>query len=260
MRLGSRSILPAGVPGTVQITVRQNGLASNALPFDHHDRQSKPSPSHEPRPQRTQARPVQPRRSTRRTVRSEEETFPFLFGGEDFELMPMSEWPLATMDVLDTGDLKAALGGLIVGGDEALARFMAHGPNMGDLEDLFNAASEWAGVENLPNFARQPQLASTQTSEAAMLAHYGVDVLDPSVSVRRVWVLLSRLPAGSWPDTTTAAHWSTEAHLLARLNDAVSDLTWITVMANSKKKPMRPKPMERPWLIGRRSTPQPGRR
>jgi hypothetical protein len=91
------------------------------------------------------------------------ETFHFVWGGEDFELMPMNEWPLATMDVLDTGDLKAALAGLIIGGDEALARFMSHNPNMGDLEDLFNAASAWAGVGDLPNSGRRPQLASTQT-------------------------------------------------------------------------------------------------
>jgi hypothetical protein len=93
-----------------------------------------------------------------------------------------------------------------------------------------------------------------------MLAHYGVDVLDPAVSVRRVSVLLTRLPAGAWPDQMTAASWSIEAHLLARLVDAVGDLTWVTVAANSKRKPRRPKPLDRPWLSGvRRRAAQPGR-
>jgi hypothetical protein len=78
-----------------------------------------------------------------------------------------------------------------------------------------------------------------------MLAVYGVDVLDPAVSLRRVHVLATRLPPGSLPAADHAGAWSTEAHLLARLNDAIDVLTWITLRVNGSKA-SKPKPMTRP--------------
>ncbi len=78
-----------------------------------------------------------------------------------------------------------------------------------------------------------------------MLAVYGVDVLDPNVSLRRVHVLVSRLPAGSLPWADNAMAWSAEAHLLARLNDAIDLLTWVTARAAGSKA-SRPKPLRRP--------------
>jgi len=79
-----------------------------------------------------------------------------------------------------------------------------------------------------------------------MLAAYGVDTLDPTVTLRRVWVLLRRLPPGTVSDPDSAASWSVESHLLATMVDAVRDLTWLTAAVNSKQKPQRPKPMHRP--------------
>jgi hypothetical protein len=78
-----------------------------------------------------------------------------------------------------------------------------------------------------------------------MLAHYGVDVLDPRVTLRRVKVLAERLPAGSWPDPDSAMSWSTETHMLAQLYDAVAALTYITIRAAGGK-PAKPKPFPRP--------------
>jgi hypothetical protein len=75
-----------------------------------------------------------------------------------------------------------------------------------------------------------------------MLAAYGVDVLDPGVSLRRVHVLLERLPPHA---RRGGEQWSTEAELLAGLIDHVATLTWITMRANGSNA-SRPKPIERP--------------
>jgi len=83
--------------------------------------------------------------------------------------------------------------------------------------------------------------------EAAMLRTYGVDTLGPGLSPRRVWVLLSNMPAGAVPQwTDSAAAWSVESHLLATLLDAVNMLTWVQVAKASKRKPKQPKPVDRP--------------
>jgi hypothetical protein len=75
-----------------------------------------------------------------------------------------------------------------------------------------------------------------------MLAAYGVDVLDPGVSLRRIHVLLERLPPQG---RRCGEMWSTESELLATLIDAVSTLTWVTQAAYGGKAP-RPQPMPRP--------------
>jgi hypothetical protein len=76
-----------------------------------------------------------------------------------------------------------------------------------------------------------------------MLAAYGVDVLDPAVSTRRVHVLLDRLP----PQARRGGEmWSTEAELLAQLVDHVAELTWVTLRAHGAKNVAKPRPMARP--------------
>jgi hypothetical protein len=79
-----------------------------------------------------------------------------------------------------------------------------------------------------------------------MLAVYGIDVLDPETSLRRIRILAERLPPGSLPRVERAS-WTQEAHLLARLNDAVDLLTWVVMrLAGSKAK--QPKPLPRPGV------------
>jgi hypothetical protein len=78
-----------------------------------------------------------------------------------------------------------------------------------------------------------------------MLAHYGVDVLDRRTSLRRVSVLLRRLPPGAWPVETSPASWSIESHLLASVLDSLAWLTYITVKAAGGKA-REPKPVPRP--------------
>jgi hypothetical protein len=82
-----------------------------------------------------------------------------------------------------------------------------------------------------------------------MMAVYGIDVLDPSVSLRRIHVLSQRLPPGALPRVDEGS-WTNEAHLLARLNDAIDLLTWVVMrVAGSKAK--QPKPLPRPGSRGK---------
>lgn len=80
--------------------------------------------------------------------------------------------------------------------------------------------------------------------EEALLRVYGVD--PHKATPRRVWSLLRRLPAGTWHKDNGPASWSNEAYLIAGLIDSVNQNTWVTVAANSKKKPKQPKPIPRP--------------
>ena len=72
---------------------------------------------------------------------------------------------------------------------------------------------------------------------------FGVDVLDPQVSTRRVSDLLRRLPPSALKGGEL---WSTEADLLAVLVDQVAILTWVTLRANGAKRAPRPRPLPRP--------------
>ena len=92
-----------------------------------------------------------------------------------------------------------------------------------------------------------------------MLGAYGVDVLDPAVSTRRVAVLVDRLP----PHAREGGElWSTEADLLALLVDHVAMLTWVTLRAHGARNVARPRPLPRPAQPGKpapqRAGPGPG--
>ena len=75
-----------------------------------------------------------------------------------------------------------------------------------------------------------------------MQAAYGVDVLGPGISCRRVALLLDRLPPSA---RSLGQAWSAEAELLAVLVDHVAYLSWITARAAGGK-PKKPKPYPRP--------------
>ncbi len=87
-----------------------------------------------------------------------------------------------------------------------------------------------------------------------MLAAYGVDVLDLSVSTRRLWVLLERLPPSA---RRHGEQWSIESELLAGLIDHVAYLTWVTLKASGAKSVARPKPVPRPKQRGQVTRRQP---
>jgi hypothetical protein len=75
------------------------------------------------------------------------------------------------------------------------------------------------------------------------MAAYGVDVLDPATTPRRLMVLAEYLPP--WA-RAPGEQWSIEAELLAVLVDSVAQLTWITARASGAKNVRRPKPLPRP--------------
>lgn len=75
------------------------------------------------------------------------------------------------------------------------------------------------------------------------MAAYGVDVLDPRVSTRRVHVLLERLPPSG---RRGGEAWSIESELLAGVIDHLAMLTWITLRAHGAKGAAKPKPVQRP--------------
>jgi hypothetical protein len=79
-----------------------------------------------------------------------------------------------------------------------------------------------------------------------MLAAYGVDVLDPRTTARRIRVLADRMPPHA---RMGGDQWSTESYLLAALVDHVANLTFITLKANGAKSATKPKPVPRPGRL-----------
>ncbi len=80
--------------------------------------------------------------------------------------------------------------------------------------------------------------------EEALLRVYGID--PRRATLRRIWVLVQRLPLGAWHKDQGASSWTAEAYLLAAVVDSVNQLAWMTAAVNSKRKPPRPEPIERP--------------
>ena len=71
--------------------------------------------------------------------------------------------------------------------------------------------------------------------------------VDPQqATLRRTWSLLQRMPQGEWHKDNGPGSWSNESYLLASVIDAVNQNTWVTVAANSKRRPKQPKPIPRP--------------
>jgi hypothetical protein len=76
-----------------------------------------------------------------------------------------------------------------------------------------------------------------------MQAAYGLDVLDPDVPPRRVWVLSQRLPP--WA-RRPGEDWSVESELLALIVDSIADLTWLVSRLGGSTNATRPRPLPRP--------------
>jgi hypothetical protein len=80
--------------------------------------------------------------------------------------------------------------------------------------------------------------------EETLLRVYGVD--SHKVTLRRLKVLLNRLPLGTWNKDQGPASWSQEAYLMASVIDAVNQVSWIVAQSNSRRRIPAPKPIERP--------------
>jgi hypothetical protein len=76
-----------------------------------------------------------------------------------------------------------------------------------------------------------------------MLQVYGVDVLAPGLSARRLAVLVNNLPPQA---RRFGEPWSTEADLLALVSDQLRELTWATLRIGGAKGLPRPRPLPRP--------------
>ena len=79
--------------------------------------------------------------------------------------------------------------------------------------------------------------------EEALLRVYGVD--PHRATLRRVAVLLRRLPPGTWHRDEVSS-WTRESWMLADVVDAVNTTAWMIAAVNSKTTPQRPKPYPRP--------------
>lgn len=81
---------------------------------------------------------------------------------------------------------------------------------------------------------------------------WGLDINDPSVTVRRLWAFFSRLPSDSQtindinevPRMTR--EWNVNTWMLANVIDALQAVDWHIIAANSKRTPKPPKPFPRP--------------
>ena len=91
------------------------------------------------------------------------EHFPFVFGPDDreFHALPMNDWPLGMAVFLSEGNLIEAIRLVLAEGE--FTDFLACTPTFGDLNLLFGAIGEWAGVGGLGNLSPPPQLGSIQT-------------------------------------------------------------------------------------------------
>jgi hypothetical protein len=87
--------------------------------------------------------------------------------------------------------------------------------------------------------------------EETLLRIYGVDAQE--VTFRRLDVLITRLPLGSWKKDQGAASWSETDYLLANVVDAVNQVSWVVAQSNSRRKVPVPKPLDRPGQ-GRKKT------
>lgn len=75
------------------------------------------------------------------------------------------------------------------------------------------------------------------------MAAFGVDVLDPAVTPRRIAVLAERVPPWARP---FGQQWSVEAELLAVVVDHLAQLTYVTLRAAGAKSAQKPRPLPRP--------------
>ena len=91
------------------------------------------------------------------------------------------------------------------------------------------------------------QAAFDPDVEETLLRVYGID--PHRATLRRVAVLLRRLPPGTWQMGEGPAAWSREAWMLADVVDAVNATAWLIAAVNSKTKPERPKPYPRPTAV-----------
>jgi hypothetical protein len=85
----------------------------------------------------------------------------FSYKGEEYEIPPGRQWPVAAVVAVGEGQLRAALPLLL--GQEAYARLLAAGLNAGELEFLVQTVSREAGFGSASDFPLPAVPSSTPT-------------------------------------------------------------------------------------------------
>lgn len=78
-----------------------------------------------------------------------EEPHVVTYGGEEFTVPSLEDWPLETVDQLNAGQVTAAMQGAM--GDEQWARFTAHRPSLRVIRLLVESITEAQGLESSGN-------------------------------------------------------------------------------------------------------------
>lgn len=87
--------------------------------------------------------------------------FAFTYHGADYEVPPATAWPLEAQRFIARGELDPAL--VLLLGKEPYEHLIDAGMTVGELNVLFEAIGEAAGVGSLPNLPQPAQPGSTQT-------------------------------------------------------------------------------------------------
>jgi hypothetical protein len=91
----------------------------------------------------------------------EADPFAFTYHGVTYEVPPSTAWPLQTQALIGQGELGDAL--VLLLGQEQFDQLCAAGITMGEINVLFTAVGEAAGMGGLPNSRQPAQPGSTQT-------------------------------------------------------------------------------------------------
>ena len=93
------------------------------------------------------------------------EPFRFSYAGGEYELAPPKDWPMDIQSRLAAGQVVEGVRAILLGGPEALTRFMGSDPTptLGVVETLLEQVSAWAGMQNLGNSGPLQRPASTPT-------------------------------------------------------------------------------------------------
>lgn len=95
-------------------------------------------------------------------------------------------------------------------------------------------------------------LNHSEALEWDLFRYWGMDILDPRLTIRRLRNFVDRLPVDS--ETLNdiaeiprpARAWDVNTWMLANLGDILQAVDWHLIAANSKRPPAPPKPLSRP--------------
>lgn len=74
------------------------------------------------------------------------EPFRFVWQGEEYAMLPATEWPVTISDRMAKGEMTDAVRLLLAADAD---RFLATDPTMGDIKDLMEAVAKFSGLGSL---------------------------------------------------------------------------------------------------------------